>query len=123
MHFDLYNQPVASALALLMAVFWLGLADSIQRITKRIREAYPILWDELGTPDSFALSWLLGPLIFTMLLVQRPDFVRWLATAQHKGLEDAEIAKYVVRLRFFFSIFTATVVTAVLYAAFQLAFL
>jgi hypothetical protein len=120
---DFDNQPLASTLGLLMVVFWLGLADSIQRLTRRIRDAYPVLWGDLGMPESLSFSWLLGPFIFTFLLAGRPEFVRWLVTGQHRFLQDAELAKYVARLRFFFSIFTATVITSILYATYQLAFM
>ncbi len=122
MRLDWSNQPIASTLGFLIFVFWLGLADSVQRIARRIKDSYPLLWDELGLPDSISFSWLLGPTISTFLLAGRPEIVRWLVTGRFKNLRDAELTKYVGRLKFFFSIFTATVVTSVLYAGFQVIF-
>jgi hypothetical protein len=119
---DFSNQPIASTLGILIFVFWLGLADSVQRIIRRIRDSYPLLWDELGMPESLTFSWLLGPAIFTFLLVGRPEIARWLVAGQYRELGDAELTRYVGRLKFFFSIFTATVVTSVLYAGFHLIF-
>ena len=118
---DFNNQPIASSLGVLIFVFWLGLADSIQRITRRIKDAYPVLWDELGMPEAISFSWLLGPFIFTFLLASRPELVRWLVTGQHQFLRDTDMVRYVRRLRFFFAIFTATVITSILYAGYQLA--
>jgi hypothetical protein len=109
------DRAVLPTLAIVLLVLCVCLSLSMQRLVRRLRTKYPVLWGQLGSPNP-DLYWALGLDMLMFVTTYRPNVAAWFVKGEYRKLNDADIDLQAGRIKFQAGFYVVVIGVALLYA-------
>ncbi len=106
--------------AVLLLTISVSLSLAMQRVVKRLRSKYPILWEHLGSPNP-GLYWALGLDMLLFVTAYRPTVAAWFVRGEYRTLNDVELNLQAQRVRFQAAFYVAIILAVIVYSGLRVA--